>query len=35
MAPPPERAAGRVVEGEPEDAAREVVKLLREEAKVI
>ena len=35
MAPPEERAAGRVVEGEPEDAAREVVKLLREEAKVI
>ncbi|GAB4343499.1 MAG: electron transfer flavoprotein subunit beta/FixA family protein [Candidatus Abyssubacteria bacterium] len=32
---PPERPAGRVVEGEPEDAAREVVKLLREEAKVI
>jgi electron transfer flavoprotein beta subunit len=35
MTPPPERAAGRVVEGEPEDAAREVVKLLREEAKII
>jgi len=35
MAPPPERAAGRIVEGEPEDAAKEVVKLLREEAKVI
>lgn len=35
MTPPPERAAGRVVEGEPENAAKEVVKLLREEAKVI
>jgi electron transfer flavoprotein beta subunit len=32
---PPERPAGRIVEGEPEDAARQVVKLLREEAKVI
>ena len=35
MEPPPEREAGRVIEGEPEDAAREVVRLLREEAKVI
>jgi len=35
MTPPPEREAGRVIEGEPEDAAKEVVKLLREEAKVI
>ncbi|RJP65275.1 MAG: electron transfer flavoprotein beta subunit/FixA family protein [Candidatus Abyssobacteria bacterium SURF_17] len=35
MTMPPERAAGRVVEGEPEDAAKQVVKLLREEAKVI
>ncbi len=35
MAPPPERAAGRIVEGEPEEAAKEVVRLLREEAKVI
>ncbi len=35
MTMPPERAAGKVVEGEPEDAARQVVKLLREEAKVI
>ena len=35
MAMPPEREAGRIVEGEPEDAAKEVVKLLREEAKVI
>lgn len=35
MSMPPERAAGRVIEGEPEEAAKEVVKLLREEAKVI
>lgn len=35
MAMPPEREAGRIVEGEPEDAAKEVVRLLREEAKVI
>lgn len=35
MTDPPERAAGRVVEGEPEDVAKEVVKLLREEAKII
>jgi electron transfer flavoprotein beta subunit len=33
--PPPERPAGRVIPGEPADAAREVVRLLREEAKVI
>ncbi len=33
--PPPERAAGRVVPGEPAEAAKEVVRLLREEAKVI
>jgi len=33
--PPPERPAGRVVPGEPADAAKEVVRLLREEAKVI
>jgi electron transfer flavoprotein beta subunit len=32
---PPDRVAGKVVEGEPEEAARQVVKLLREEAKVI
>jgi electron transfer flavoprotein beta subunit len=35
MALPAEREAGRIVEGEPEDVAKEVVKLLREEAKVI
>jgi len=32
---PPERAAGKVLEGEVEEIAPEVVKLLREEAKVI
>jgi electron transfer flavoprotein beta subunit len=33
--PPPDRPAGRVIPGEPADAAKEVVRLLREEAKVI
>jgi len=33
--PPPERPAGRIIPGEPADAAKEVVRLLREEAKVI
>jgi len=32
---PPERKAGRVIPGEPEAAAVELVRLLREEAKVI
>ncbi len=32
---PPERAAGKVLKGEPEQVAQELVKLLREEAKVI
>jgi electron transfer flavoprotein beta subunit len=35
VTPPPERPPGRIVEGEPEEAAREVVRLLRDEAKVI
>ena len=35
MTPPPPRPEGRIVPGEPAEAAREVVKLLREEAKVI
>jgi electron transfer flavoprotein beta subunit len=35
FSPPPERPPGRIVEGEPEEAARELVRLLREEAKVI
>ena len=33
--PPPERPPGRIIEGEPAEAAAEVVRLLREEAKVI
>jgi len=32
---PPERGGGKVVEGEPAEAAKELVRLLREEAKVI
>jgi len=32
---PPEREAGKTIEGEPEEQAAELVKLLREEAKVI
>ena len=32
---PPERTAGRVIPGEPEQSAEELVRLLREEAKVI
>ena len=35
VTPPPERPPGRIVEGEPEDAAKKVVHLLRDEAKVI
>lgn len=35
FAPPPTRGAGRVLEGEPADTARELVRLLHEEAKVI
>jgi electron transfer flavoprotein beta subunit len=33
--PPPERPPGRIIPGEPAEAAAEVVRLLREEAKVI
>lgn len=33
--PPPERPPGRIIPGEPAEAARAVVRLLREEAKVI
>jgi len=33
--PPPERPAGRIIPGEPADAAKEVVRLLRAEAKAI
>jgi electron transfer flavoprotein beta subunit len=32
---PPERAVGRVIDGPPEEAAHELVRLLHEEAKVI
>lgn len=32
---PPERAAGKIIPGEPEQQVEELVKLLREEAKVI
>jgi len=32
---PPERQAGKVIEGEPEETSAELAKLLREEAKVI
>lgn len=35
VALPPERGGGRIVEGEPTEAAEELVRLLREEAKVI
>jgi electron transfer flavoprotein beta subunit len=35
MTPPPPRPEGRIVPGEPAEAAREVVRLLRDEAKVI
>jgi electron transfer flavoprotein beta subunit len=33
--PPPERPPGRIVPGEPAEAVKEVVRLLREEAKII
>jgi len=32
---PPERQAGRLIEGDPETAAKELVRLLHEEAKVL
>jgi electron transfer flavoprotein beta subunit len=32
---PPPRSAGKILEGEPQETARELVRLLREEAKVI
>lgn len=35
ISPPPERGACTFVEGEPEEMAKELVKLLREEAKVV
>ncbi len=33
--PPPERPPGKMLDGEPDQAAKELVRLLREEAKVI
>jgi electron transfer flavoprotein beta subunit len=33
--PPPERPPGRIISGEPAEVAKEVVRLLREESKVI
>jgi len=33
--PPPERPPGKLIAGEPEQAAKELVRLLREEAKVL
>jgi electron transfer flavoprotein beta subunit len=35
LEPPPARAGGRKLDGSPDEAARELVRLLREEAKVI
>jgi electron transfer flavoprotein beta subunit len=35
LEPPPARQACRFVEGEPEEMARELVRLLREESKVV
>jgi electron transfer flavoprotein beta subunit len=35
LAPPPAREACRIIEGEPSEMARELVRVLREEAKVI
>lgn len=35
MSPPPERTAGKVLEGEPNEVARKVINLLRDEAKVL
>jgi electron transfer flavoprotein beta subunit len=35
FAPPPERPPGKILKGEAEEAAKELVKLLREEAKTI
>ena len=35
LTPPPQRQAGRILEGEPAEVVRELVRLLREEAKVL
>ena len=33
--PPPARPEGKIIPGEPEEAAKELVRLLREEAKAL
>lgn len=33
--PPPQRSAGKIIQGEPAEAAKELARLLREQAKVI
>jgi electron transfer flavoprotein beta subunit len=35
LAPPPEKPSCRMIEGDPPQMARELIRLLREEAKVI
>ncbi|MBS1251405.1 MAG: Electron transfer flavoprotein subunit beta [Anaerolineales bacterium] len=35
VGPPPERQPGRILDGTPEETAKELVRLLREEAKII
>ncbi|MBI5166557.1 MAG: electron transfer flavoprotein subunit beta/FixA family protein [candidate division NC10 bacterium] len=35
LSPPPSRATGKILEGEPREQASQLVKLLREEAKII
>ena len=35
LEPPPPRPEGKIIEGEPEEAVPQLVRLLREEAKVI
>jgi len=32
---PPEKPQGKVIEGEPEESVKELVRLLKEEAKVL
>jgi hypothetical protein len=35
LAPPPPRPACKFIEGEPDEMAKELVRVLREEAKVV
>jgi len=35
LVPPPERAEGRIIPGEPAEAVKELVRVLQQEAKVI